>query len=181
MIVCSLSVSSVLGDVFIVVCTVSRVKSKRFHGKVNSGYFCWFLTVSPHARAGQPEPEFWIIPEPAAPVPLDKGNVRSGNEIVVAEANLCNAQPIGGYHSTSLSDLKFRKFRLPNGTLLYLRLNKPAPSNRALARVLSQPWSLLWARDRRVGLVRRIWSNGTRRFGRIGHSGSPLEVIQIFL
>ena len=38
----SLNVSSILGDVFVHICTVSRVKSKRFHRKVYSRCFCWF-------------------------------------------------------------------------------------------------------------------------------------------
>ena len=38
----SLNVSSILGDVFVHICTVSRVESKRFHRKVNSRCFCWF-------------------------------------------------------------------------------------------------------------------------------------------
>ena len=46
----------------------------------------WLSTRSQktvHARAVvQLEQEFWIIPEPPAPVPLDKGNEGSGNEIV---------------------------------------------------------------------------------------------------
>lgn len=36
----SLNVSSILGDVFVHICTVSRVKSKRFRRKVNSRCFC---------------------------------------------------------------------------------------------------------------------------------------------
>ena len=35
-------VSSVLGDVFILMCTVSLVKSKHLHGKVNSSVFVVF-------------------------------------------------------------------------------------------------------------------------------------------
>ena len=49
LILCSLNVSSVLGDVFMLMCTVSGVKIKRFYGKLNSL----------HARAViEPEPEF---------------------------------------------------------------------------------------------------------------------------
>ena len=40
----SLNVSSVLGDVFIFMCAVLRVKSKRFRGKVNSSVFVDFLS-----------------------------------------------------------------------------------------------------------------------------------------
>ena len=38
----SLNVSSISGDVFVHICTVSRVKSKRFHRKVNSRCFVDF-------------------------------------------------------------------------------------------------------------------------------------------
>ena len=59
LIIRSLNVRSVVGDVFILMCTVTRLKSKHFRGKVNSRRFWWFLTASRHARAIiQPEPEF---------------------------------------------------------------------------------------------------------------------------
>ena len=76
----SLKVSSLLGDVFILMCTVSRGKSKRCLPSRTRSYLTgtrvfWF--------------RFWIIPEPPAPVLLDKGNGGSANEIVKDGAYYC--------------------------------------------------------------------------------------------
>ena len=54
----SLNVSSILGDVFVHICTVSRVKSKRFHRKVNSRCFCWFPAAILVDQSGPPACRF---------------------------------------------------------------------------------------------------------------------------
>ena len=64
----------------ILMSTVWRVKSKRCHGKVNS---IVDFEPSSHAQLFNRNQSFlvWIIPEPPAPILLDKGNGGSGNEI----------------------------------------------------------------------------------------------------
>ena len=65
-------------------CTVSRVKSKRCHVKVNS-IVDFQQSLLTHAQLFNRNQSFLVpvldIPEPPAPVLLDKGNGGSGNKI----------------------------------------------------------------------------------------------------
>ena len=76
----SLKASSVLGDVFILKCTVSRVKSKRCHGKVNSIVDFQASPLS-HAQLFNWNQSFLVSVLDYVLVLLNKGNGGSGNEI----------------------------------------------------------------------------------------------------
>ena len=109
MILRSLNVSSVLGDVLILLCTVSRLKSKRFLGKVNSNVFVDFQPSRlTHARLFNRHQTFLDYSRASRgngratealgtrledPDTFDMNPDKCGQEISTTSENTCNINP----------------------------------------------------------------------------------------